>query len=379
MKILIVGAGIGGLSAAAFLNDSKIDYEIVEKAPSWEHQGYALGLWNNGRNIFKKLGLAEEFDKKGKRIHAYHIYTGKGKLLRKYNFRDFYANYGLALTLIERSQIHDWLISKVSNEKIKMGVDVQLIKQDGKGVEVGFSNGHTGIYDLVIGADGIHSRIRGLIFGEHIESKSEWRVWWMWVDNKFKKEASVNEYLEPGEFMSTFDAGEKTLAVIVAPKNNIVWDSPENRIARLKILFKDETALVPEIFDTLRTEDITPTDLTHVSLKKWVQGRVVLLGDAAHGLEPFGGIGGSMALEDGYILAGELMRVSNEYVLDAALRNYETARQGRFQVARKVTNKMKGWVLIRSRILRGIVNFFIPFFPEKYFIKDYQDLLQEEI
>ncbi len=65
----------------------------------------------------------------------------------------------------------------------------------------------------------------------------------------------------------------------------------------------------------------------HINLKNWYKGRVVLLGDAAHGFEPYGGIGGSMALEDGYILASELMQVSREYALSQALKNYETKRK----------------------------------------------------
>ena len=68
MKILIVGAGIGGLTLAAFLRDSNIEYDIVEKAPDWSHQGYSLSLWNNGRNILRKLDLAEKFDSCGTRI-----------------------------------------------------------------------------------------------------------------------------------------------------------------------------------------------------------------------------------------------------------------------------------------------------------------------
>ena len=59
MKILIVGAGIGGLALAAFLNDSNVEYEIVEKSSDWNHQGYSIGLWNNARHILSKLNLDE--------------------------------------------------------------------------------------------------------------------------------------------------------------------------------------------------------------------------------------------------------------------------------------------------------------------------------
>lgn len=82
MKILIVGAGIGGLTLAGFLKDSSIEYDLIEKAPSIKGQGYSLCIWNNGRRILQKLGLGEEFDKAGCPVHYYCVRDGKGKLLR---------------------------------------------------------------------------------------------------------------------------------------------------------------------------------------------------------------------------------------------------------------------------------------------------------
>jgi 2-polyprenyl-6-methoxyphenol hydroxylase-like FAD-dependent oxidoreductase len=379
MKILIIGAGIGGLSLAAFLNDSDIEYEIIEKSPNWNHQGYSLAIWNNGRHILAKLGLSDLFDKSGKRIQNYNIYDGKGNLLRSYNLKKFYSDYGLAMTLVGRKDIHDWLYSKIDITKVRMNEGVEFISQDSSSVTVTFNTGESRKYDLVIGADGIHSKTRSLIFKDYILSSTKWRVWWMWVDNKFKTGASVSEYLEPREFVSLFDSGEKTLAIVAAVDDHTIWESPDHMVEKLKKTFKDDTTVIPDLFDTLKNEEIVTTELNHVRLKNWIKGRVILLGDAAHGFEPHGGIGGSMALEDGYVLAGELIQVSKEYLLPLALKNYEKSRKRRVKIARKLTNKMRAWALIKSPILRKIVNLIIPYFPEKYFVKDYDALLKEEI
>lgn len=379
MKILIVGAGIGGLSLAAFLSEMGIEYEIVEKCADWKHQGYSISIWNNGRHILKKLGLADIFDRSGKRIQNYYIFDGKGKILRTYCLKDFYASYGIALTLISRGDLHDWLMSKVDSSKLTMNMSVETITQSEDKVSVVFTDGKTKEYDLVVGADGIHSRVRNLVFEKDIIGASKWRVWYMWIDNKYRTEASVTEYIEPAEFISLFDSGDKTLAIIATLSNNTIWDDPKGRIERLKKAFKDESVLVPQIFETLKDEDINPADLIHIHLKKWVNNRVILLGDAAHGFEPYGGLGGSMALEDGYVLAGELMQVSQQYPLSKALQNYEIKRKKRVKIAWTLTHKMRVWALIRSRFLRKIINLFVPFFPEKYFVKDYNALMKEEI
>ena len=260
-----------------------------------------------------------------------------------------------------------------------MSLSVDSISNGADKVTVVFTNGQTEEYDLVVGADGIHSKVRDFCFLDKVMTTTKWRVWWMWVDNKYKTEAAVSEYIEPGEFISLFDSGEKTLAIVAGLSNGVLWDDPKGRVERLKKTFKDETALVPGIFESLKDEEINPADLVHICLRTWVHNRVVVLGDAAHGFEPHAGIGGSMALEDGYVLAGELLQVSETYPLSKALHNYESKRKKRVKIARRLTHKMRAWALIRSRLLRKFVNLLVPYFPERYFVRDYETLMREEI
>ncbi|MDO8594097.1 MAG: FAD-dependent monooxygenase, partial [bacterium] len=182
MKVLIVGAGIGGLTLAGFLKDSEIDFEIVEKRTDWNSQGFSLGLWNNGRNILKKLGLEEKFDKAGSRIREYRVCDGRGKVLRVYNLSTFYGEYGLAYTHVDRTALHEWLFELVPKEKVRLGVAIQAINQKTNGVEVVFTTGEMKVYDLVVGSDGIHSKVRELAFGTNFESFDNWRVWYAWID-----------------------------------------------------------------------------------------------------------------------------------------------------------------------------------------------------
>jgi 2-polyprenyl-6-methoxyphenol hydroxylase-like FAD-dependent oxidoreductase len=364
MKILIVGAGIGGLTLANFLKESSIEFDIIDKAKDWSALGYSIGLWNNGRNILEKLGLSDVFDKHGNRARYYQICDGKGKVLRRYDLSEFYSEYALAYTHISRDLLHTILLERLGKEKISMGTTIDTLNLEK--------------YDLIVGADGIHSKVREKYFGTAFEKFDNWRVWYAWIDAKFKQNNTVTEYIEAGEFIGVFDVGDKALAVLIAPAEHSVWDDVKGRVQRLKGTFKDE-ALFSDVIGNLKDEDIVPTDLSHVEMKDYVCDKAVLLGDAAHGFEPHAGLGASMAMEDGYVLAGELMKVTSEYPLTKALRKYQTVRRKRVRLARKLTNRMRAWAFIKSKLLRQIVNFFVPYIPQSFFTKTYHELLREEI
>ena len=379
MKILIVGAGIGGLSLAAFLEDSNIEYDIVEKAADWTHRGYLIGLWHNGRHMLKKLGLADRFDALGTPIHTYSIRNGAGKVLRNYDLSSFYVNYGTGVTFIYRADLHDILLSKVQKSRIQMTTTVQYVRQSDHTVHVAFSGGRSAEYDLVVGADGVHSSIREMALAPHAEVYRNWRLWCAWIDNAFDNKATVTEYVEPGEYAFTFSARGKTLLWLSAPRDHSMWDTPQGRVQRLLEIFKAESKLIPGALEKLRDEDILPTDLIEVNVHRWIKGRIVLLGDAAHTYGPYAGVGASMAMEDAYVLAGELMQISDQYTLKQALAMYEKKRKRRVHIAHRLNHKLRTWTLIKSKPLRWLVNLLVPYGPEWYFVSDYAKLMREEI
>ncbi|MDO8594444.1 MAG: FAD-dependent monooxygenase, partial [bacterium] len=184
--------------------------------------------------------------------------------------------------------------------------------------------------------------------------------------------------IEPGEFVGVFDVGQRTLAVLIAPATHAIWDDAKGRVERLKEMFRHEASLAG-FLGNLKDEDIIPTDLSHVRMHEWVKGRVALIGDSAHGFEPHAGLGASMAMEDGYVLAGELMKVSKTHPLEKALLNYQSLRKRRVEIARTLTNRMRAWAFIKSRLLRRIVNALIPLIPQSFFVNNYHKLLREEI
>jgi 2-polyprenyl-6-methoxyphenol hydroxylase-like FAD-dependent oxidoreductase len=189
----------------------------------------------------------------------------------------------------------------------------------------------------------------------------------------------VSQFLAPHEFISIFHEGDKALVVLVAKADHSMWDNPEERVDRLKLLFKEEHALVPQILEKCVSQEILPADLIEVSLKQWHTARVVLVGDAAHGFEPFAGLGGSMALEDAYVLAAELAKMSDRKELASALDRYQRLRQARVRQARKLTRRMQCWATIESPFWRSVINQLVPIVPQSWITRGYFDFMRHEM
>jgi 2-polyprenyl-6-methoxyphenol hydroxylase-like FAD-dependent oxidoreductase len=262
-----------------------------------------------------------------------------------------------------------------------MGICLTSLHEKEDGVTVQFSDGTDERFDLVVGADGVHSTVRGCCFQEHLESYTDWRAWYAWVDRSFCRPRTVSQYVAPHECIAVFDEGDKALVVFIAKADHSIWDDPQHRVDRLTLIFKEEPALIPQCLGKALADDICPTDLIEISLRRWHTPRVVLIGDAAHGFEPFGGLGGSMALEDAYVLAAELTKTSNvdRRELSAALDRYEAIRKKRVQEARKLTRRMQCSATIESPLLRQIVNQLAPIVPESWITRGYFAFMRHEM
>jgi 2-polyprenyl-6-methoxyphenol hydroxylase-like FAD-dependent oxidoreductase len=380
LKILIVGAGLGGLALAGFLDDCDIEYSIIEKCPEWRHEGFALGLWNNGRHILRKLGLSHWVDENEIAFQSVVICDGKGNKLRSYNLGRFYSEFGMAYSHVRRADLHQWLLGRIAR-KVRMGTWLTSLHETEDAVSVQLADGTEEHFDLVVAADGVHSTVRGCCFAGDLEWYTDWRAWYVWVDRSFAGPRTVSQYVAPRECIAVFDEGDKALVVLIAKSDHSIWDDAQHRVDRLKLLFKEELALMPQCLAKAVSEEICPTDLIEISLKRWHTGRVVLIGDAAHGFEPFGGLGGSMALEDAYVLASQLAKMSQNdpKELYVALDRYETIRKRRVRDARRLTQRMQCWATIESPFWRQVVNQLAPIVPESWITRGYFAFMRHEM
>jgi len=261
-----------------------------------------------------------------------------------------------------------------------MDSTVSTIKSNENDVEIKFSNGETKKYDYIVGCDGVHSNIRNSIFHKSdFEHYREWRTWYFWADKKFTPRHTITTYTDPQRLVSIFDEGDKSLCTLFAPVSHKNWDEEETRIERLNKTFGNFTSVFPEILNGINATDIVPTDLTIIKLKKWHEGRVVLLGDAAHAMEPYAALGASMAMEDAYVLSGELLKIKNGLAYEQAFNDYEKKRRLRVKDAKKTNWYLELLIAKKSRTINTAVKFACKVIPMQLLTKNLRKILKKDI
>jgi 2-polyprenyl-6-methoxyphenol hydroxylase-like FAD-dependent oxidoreductase len=379
MKILIVGAGISGLTLACFLKrQDGFEVEIVDKAVDWSHLGYTLGVWDLGRRILAKLDLDDEFDRLSHPIHSFY-FTDKSarQVLKLYHFEDFYKKYESAFTHISRKDLHDLLLNSCGSD-VRMEVSPVSVRENADSVEVTFSDGKKDTYDLIVGADGLRSKVRELIFPDDKVDYTGNRVWFTWVPREFVPSQTIMEIVGKDTVCNLFDDPTQACMVLTAPETPLSFDEPATRMGRLQKHFKGFGYPVPEILAGLRGENLMPTDIGFVNSNDWVKDRVVLIGDAAHAMEPFAGIGASMGMEDAYVLADELSQIGPSGIPDKALNRYILRRLPRINAARRQTRLQYWWLTSRIPGVAFVRKLFAPIIPISHFTKGYKKLLSVE-
>lgn len=379
-KILIVGGGMAGMCLAAFLEKLGLDYIVIDKTSDWKRQGFEVAVWKNGRDILKKLGLTEQFDACGEKARFECLRDGAGGIIRSIPFRYLTAVYGSAVTVIARSKLHDLLVSCVDPLRIKTGASITNISEHYDGVFVTFADTRVEKYDVVVGADGIHSSVRNLAYKVHEESCVDWRAWYFWIDNSFHHTGELATYVEPGQVATLFGAQGRTMVFLFAPQVHGEIDEVATRIDRLKARFSRLSGLVPKIFEGVNAEDIIVGDLSDVSLPVWYTARTVLIGDAAHSLGPTAGMGCSMAFEDAYVLASELYKYHRgTQTLVDAFAAYESHQRPRIQDVYKVTQEIRYGTMFILPYIPKLLKFVFWVAPSRFVFRHLEPLFAKEI
>jgi 2-polyprenyl-6-methoxyphenol hydroxylase-like FAD-dependent oxidoreductase len=378
MKVLIVGAGIGGLTLAIFLKEQGHDVQIIEKSKKLTNAGFSIGVWANRRFILKALDLEKELLKKGNFTKRYIVEDSKGKILVDYDLKKNMPKYWPAEIQIKRDDLYQALFKKVKGIPFRKGVTVQSIVQDKDEAHIVFSDKSKGKYDLIVGADGIHSDIRNQIYGKRHLEDLNLKGYWLWIKRPklFPKFDCIFEVIAPNQFFGTYSHGKDNMcAYFVRPRNDKESISKSMEVGEMDLHFSDILSRFPEISQSLKKQTVYVENISKVNLERWHKGRVVLIGDAAHGFETFAGIGGAMAMEDAYVLAEEIKNNGN---LKHALKKYESRRKPRVNLAAKETEKLRSWKVSKSAFEIELEELILPFVPLNYFTEEYEKLLSTE-
>lgn len=320
-KVVIIGAGVGGLAAGLALKRAGLNVTVFERHPELRTAGVGLNLWPNGVRVIYELGLRESFEEAANLLDHYRTYSSDGRLIGDEDVAAYRTRFGAPLTGVYRRELNQMIADALGAEHLRFDHELTAIEQQADRVVCAFANGERVTADVVIGADGIYSTVRGQLFGER-RFRSDEHVRWRGL---FRVE----------------DAGIDPAAEVdvIGPDGHLGW-LPIGRgyaywYAAGEQLFDKETALghfrswtatqVPDVLAATPDETIIRNELMdfETPLERWGEGRVTLLGDACHPMMPGVAQGANQALQDALALTESL---TSEPDVERALRAYEAAR-----------------------------------------------------
>ncbi len=366
MKVLIVGGGIGGPALATFLaQSSNFSVTLAEQAPEFKTIGYAIALWENGRRILERLQIRNVVEKSGHTMPWVGLEDFRGNLLRSVFFNPI-SGAGPVI-ILERSALHRALVERMKKEKVSLRLNTKVVGcvHNKKGVEVTFADGKTEQFDLVVGADGIRSKIRELVFGGGFSHPYGWSIWSCWTPPGFSHADGGVEILGQGNIYLSYPLEDRSVLVFGSYLPGSYPDTtPEQRFALLRERFYRAKPSVRAVIDSMKdTSGLFYDHISHIDMPLWYKGRVVLIGDAQHGMSPIAGMGASMALEDAYVLAEELRTTEGKKEMIAgALLRFSHRRERRIRKFKRIARRIEGWILSHGfrSTLRDIFSRFIP-------------------
>ena len=351
-RILIVGGGIAGLSVATALHRQGLTPELVERSTTWPAVGAGINLPANGVRVLRALGVGEAVDRTATVIRRWAFFDQQGALLCETDLEDLWRDVGPSLG-ITRVRLQEALVAGAAVSH-RLGVSLTALTQDDDRVRVSFSDGTSGDYDLVVGADGIHSTVRELALSASSPSYAGTMAWRSVIPTRPPGILDMMVLMGEGSFFGLAPMGEGHTYGFGAVGGARFKDPIVGRLERFRRRFAEFGAPVPAYLAALQSdEQLHFGAIEWVEVDEWHRGRVVLLGDAAHAGPPHMGEGGCMAMEDALVLADVLRKAESvESALDAYVRR-RRPRAGWVQEQSRAA--AQAWVLppaVRNAALR---------------------------
>jgi 2-polyprenyl-6-methoxyphenol hydroxylase-like FAD-dependent oxidoreductase len=346
--ILISGAGIAGPALAYWLAAAGFEPTLVERAPALRSGGYVVDFWGLGYDIAEKMGILGELNRIGYHIRELRIVDERSRRVAGFGTSVFRELTGGRFVTLARSDL-----SRVLYERIKdkteaiFGDEIIRLDEAPDHVEVEFGKNGMRRFDLVIGTDGLHSKVRSLVFGPQAQFETDlgYRVAAFEAHGYRPRDEDIYViYSEPGRmlgrvtlrddrslflFVFVDDTNEPAIPELSAQKNILHRHFGGGQWECGKILAELD-----------RTNDLYFDRISQIKMPCWSKGRVALLGDAAFCVSLLAGQGSALAMTAAYVLAGELCQAAGRH--DEAFAKYESLLRPYIGVKQKGAERFAG-------------------------------------
>jgi 2-polyprenyl-6-methoxyphenol hydroxylase-like FAD-dependent oxidoreductase len=327
---LVIGAGIGGITAAAALRRAGIEVVLCERSPTLRAAGFGLSLQSNAMNAFRTLdlGIDEELLRVGEHARSACYRRPDGSVMRRVDVAPMEAVLGAPAVVLARPDLHDVLLACCGDDlRVELGAEMLRFTETTDAVQVELADSRTLSADVLIGADGINSAIRSQLHGSEPPRSGEFVCWLALAqfDHPAVAAGESVQYWGTGQRFGISDLG----------KGRVYWWGTQTTTAELAAdwphgkddlldRFADWAPEITEIIAGTPEADILALPAQdRPPLSEWGRGRVTLLGDAAHPMLPSLGQGANAAIEDAIVLAHALATHDDA---ETALRVYERSR-----------------------------------------------------
>ena len=328
MNALISGVGIAGATLAFWLHKYGIEPTLVELAPALRSSGYVIDFWGLGYDIAEKMGLLPDITRIGYHTQELRIVDEDGRRLSGFGVQLFRELTGGRYVTIGRGDLSKLICDQISGScEIIFGDSIAGLRETGGEVHVQFEHGAERPFDLVIGADGLHSRVRKLVFGpqDRYEKDLGYRVAAFETTGYRRRDELVYiVHSAPGRQVGRFALhdGQTLFLVIFASGSEPEAHGVAAQKAMLRKAFQGGGWELPRILTALDTcDDLYFDRVSQIRMAAWSRGRIALVGDAAFCVSLLAGQGSALAMTAAYVLPGELATLQHQP--QEAFRRYE--------------------------------------------------------
>jgi FAD-dependent urate hydroxylase len=340
-RAIIIGAGIGGITAAIALQRAGLDVTVFERADELREVGSGLPLWASALKALRKMELNDVLEALGAPVLAGNVSTWRGDILFDLRTEILPKSVGTLNTVVHRAELLALLLETLGENNVQLGATCVGFTQDATGVCARFADGREVRGDVLIGADGLHSVIRAQLFGASNPRYVGYICW-----------RGLAHITRTGLLTMAWGKGH-LFGVTSMSKGRAYWfaqfycpeERPEKaggRKREMLELFHDWHDPIPAVIEATAEEDILRNPIYESKpLRHWSRGRVTLLGDAAHTMTPNLGQGACQAIEDAVEL-GKCLKSEPDIV--AALKHYERRRVRRTNMITRLA-RLVGWVV----------------------------------